>query len=84
MREIPVEVHEEAIAEAQAAREWYESRSPVAWSPYLHGTRRYLLRRFPFCVVYRKRDHDIQVVAVAHHMKEAGVLGESYRALMRV
>jgi hypothetical protein len=30
MREIPVEVHEEAIAEAQAAREWYESRSPVA------------------------------------------------------
>jgi len=93
MPEIPVEFHEEAIAEARAAREWYESRSPAAatgffeelehgveqiakfpeaWSPYLKGTRRYLLRRFPYSVVYRKRERDIQVVAVAHHRRKPG------------
>ena len=68
-----VEFHEEAVAEAQAAREWYESRSAIAasafadeldraveqiakfpdlWPPYLAGTHRYLLHRFPFSVVY--------------------------------
>ncbi len=93
MPEIPVEVHEEAIAEARAAREWYESRSPAAairffeeleraveqiakfpeaWSPHLTGTRRYLLRRFPYAVVYRQRERDIQIVAVAHHKRKPG------------
>lgn len=93
MPEIPVEVHEEAIAEAREAREWYESRSPAAasaffeelnravehiakfpegWSPHLAGTRRYLLQRFPFSVVYRKRRHDLQILAVAHHRRKPG------------
>ena len=71
----PVEVHPEAILEAQAAYSWYVDRnnaaaqaflaeldraveliseSPMRWPIHLHGTRHFLLRRFPFGVVYRE------------------------------
>ncbi len=83
----PIELHPEAIAEARAAREWYNERSSVAadafmaeldvavasisetperWTAYLHGTRRYLLKRFPYLVVYRATHEKLQVIAVAH------------------
>ena len=42
------------------------SESPERWPTYLHGTRRYLLRRFPFAVVYRVRPSVVQVVAISH------------------
>ncbi len=29
--------------------------APAFWPPYLHGTRRYLLRRFPFSIVYTRK-----------------------------
>jgi plasmid stabilization system protein ParE len=41
-------------------------RLPEAWPPFDHGTRRYILRRFPFSVVYRVEDRRILIVAVAH------------------
>jgi plasmid stabilization system protein ParE len=41
-------------------------RLPEAWPPFVHGTRRYLLQRFPFSVVYRIEDQRILIVAVAH------------------
>jgi plasmid stabilization system protein ParE len=35
--------------------------------PAYHGTYRYrLLNRFPYRVIYRERDHDIEILAVAH------------------
>jgi hypothetical protein len=34
--------------------------------PYLADTRRYLLRRSPFFVVFREVDDRVQFVAVAH------------------
>ena len=40
--------------------------SPEAWPPYVHETRRYLFRRFPFFLVYRMTSKGIQVVAVVH------------------
>jgi plasmid stabilization system protein ParE len=42
--------------------------APKAWPPYRRGTRRYLLHRFPFSVVYRIDEDDdvVYVVAVAH------------------
>jgi toxin ParE1/3/4 len=46
--------------------------SPQASSPYLHGTRRILLDRFPFFVVFRERLQDIQIVAVAHAKRRPG------------
>ena len=46
--------------------------SPDAWPTYVHATRRYLLRRFPFMVVYRVTPEEIQVVAVAHARRRPG------------
>lgn len=86
-------VHPEAIAEARAAREWYQARNaeaaeafmaeldmaiqrieeaPRQWPPYLTGTRRYLLRRFPFFVVFRETDDRLQILAVAHARRRPG------------
>lgn len=39
---------------------------PEAAPPYVGNTRRFLLRRFPFFVVYRVFSERVQVVAVAH------------------
>ena len=93
MKPLTVEFHPEAILEAQAAREWYETKSPEAaaafiaeldigidgiraapelYPPYLHGTRRYLMRRFPYLIVYRTTSTAIQVVAVAHGRRRPG------------
>jgi plasmid stabilization system protein ParE len=41
------------------------SERPESGSPYLSHTRRVLLRRFPFFVVYRVRGEHVQIVAVA-------------------
>ncbi len=40
--------------------------NPEIYPLYLHGTHRYLLRRFPYLIVYRVASSAIQVVAVAH------------------
>jgi plasmid stabilization system protein ParE len=45
---------------------------PEAWPPFDHGTRRYLLRRFPFSVVYRVEARRILIVAVAHARRRPG------------
>ena len=45
---------------------------PERWGPYLHGTRRYLLKRFPYLVVYRERPRELQVIAVAHAKRRPG------------
>ena len=48
------------------------SEQPEAGSPYLSNTRRVLLRRFPFVVVYRVRGDNVQIVAVAHARRRPG------------
>ena len=48
------------------------SERPSAGSPYLGGTRRVMLRRFPFLVVYRANGDIIQIVAVAHARRRPG------------
>ncbi len=40
--------------------------APERWPSHSHGTRRFLLRRFPFSIVYRESAADIQIIAVAH------------------
>jgi toxin ParE1/3/4 len=83
----PVEFHEEASAEYDAAFDWYLDRSaeaaldfdaevgralgdiasaPHRWAAGPHSTRRYLLLRFPYILVYREQASHIQIVAVAH------------------
>jgi len=40
--------------------------APERW-PAVHGTRRALLHRFPYAIVYRERADDlVEIVAVAH------------------
>src|SRR2546427_4507719 len=93
MSALKVALHEEAITEARAAREWYEVRSgaaaeafmeeldrivarigeyPDGGAPYFEGTRRYLMQRFPFSVVYRKKRRAYEIVAVAHGRRKPG------------
>jgi plasmid stabilization system protein ParE len=45
---------------------------PQLYPSYLHGTRRLVLRDYPFSVVFRERLHDIQIVAVAHAKRRPG------------
>lgn len=48
------------------------ARLPHAWPAYDHGTHRYLLRRYPFSVIYRIEACRILVVAVAHGHRRPG------------
>jgi toxin ParE1/3/4 len=83
----PVEFHEAAALDYEAAFDWYLEHSELAAarfsaeldravaqivaSPQLgpigvHGTRKFLLQRFPFAIVYRELPTTVQVLAVAH------------------
>jgi plasmid stabilization system protein ParE len=46
--------------------------APRRWPIGLHGTRRFLLRRFPFALVYRELPSAIQLLAVAHGRRLPG------------
>jgi len=47
-------------------------RLPEAWPPFDHGTRRHLLQRFPFSVVYRVEARRVLIVAVAQARRRPG------------
>jgi len=88
-----IDVHPEAVAEAQAAAQWYQERSVLAadaflaeidcaveriaenpgmYPHYVRGTRRYLLQRFPFYIVYREVVGKIEIVAIVHGRRKPG------------
>lgn len=46
--------------------------NPTLWSRYVHGTRRYLMKRFPFVIVYRAKPTHIEIIAVAHGRRRPG------------
>lgn len=48
------------------------SEAPERWLLFVHDTRRYLFRRFPFQIVYRVTNDRIEVVAVAHGRRRPG------------
>ena len=48
------------------------AEAPERPASYLHGTRRVLLRRFPFSIVYRITDDGVEIVAVAHGRRRPG------------
>lgn len=45
---------------------------PALGAEHLHGTRRLLLRRFPFDVVYIIENEKLVLVALAHHRRKPG------------
>jgi plasmid stabilization system protein ParE len=59
------------LREIEQARSAIQS-SPEAWAEYLYDTRRYLLKRYPYVVVYRLTEDRIQVVAIAHGRRKPG------------
>jgi toxin ParE1/3/4 len=40
--------------------------SPGRWPAGEHGTRKIVLRRFPFAIVYREKQPAVQILAIAH------------------
>lgn len=48
------------------------AEAPERWPNYVHGTRRYLFPHFPFSLIYRVRDGESEIVAVAHHSRRPG------------
>jgi plasmid stabilization system protein ParE len=46
--------------------------SPVRWPRSEHGTRKFVLQRFPFAIVYREKETIVQVLAVAHGHRRPG------------
>ncbi|NOZ00289.1 MAG: type II toxin-antitoxin system RelE/ParE family toxin [Deltaproteobacteria bacterium] len=48
------------------------SEGPFRWPETSQGVRRYVLRRFPFLIVYKVVDSLIYVIAVAHGRRLPG------------
>ena|SRR4029077_9043222 len=48
------------------------AEAPERCAGYLYGTRRCVLRRFPFSIVYLDDPNVITIVAIAHHKRRPG------------
>ena len=47
-------------------------KAPQRWPEYLHGTRRLVMHRFPFSIVYLDDGDEVSIVAVAHSKRKPG------------
>jgi plasmid stabilization system protein ParE len=45
---------------------------PLAWSEYKPGVRKFLIRRFPYCIYYTVNDTEILILAVSHQHQRPG------------
>jgi plasmid stabilization system protein ParE len=48
------------------------ARNPSQCAQYEFGTRRMVLRRFPFAIVFREASAGIEIIAVAHSRRRPG------------
>jgi plasmid stabilization system protein ParE len=48
------------------------SAAPTRWPRYGNRVRRYVFPRFPFSLVYRVREGEVEVLAVAHGKRRPG------------
>jgi toxin ParE1/3/4 len=46
--------------------------APLHWSPYSKHTRRFLVRRFPYLVIFQELTDEILIVAIAHGSRRPG------------
>ena len=46
--------------------------TPNTWPAFDHGTRRFLLRRYPYNLIYRVEPTRLVIVAVAHAHRRPG------------
>jgi plasmid stabilization system protein ParE len=70
-RERSFDAADQFLQEIETARSAIQN-SPEAWAQYLYGTRRYLLKRYPYVVVYRVTEDRIDVIAIAHGHRKPG------------
>ncbi len=54
-------------------------RNPRACAPYLHGTRRTLLNRYPYFIVFRELPRKIEIIAIAHAKRRPGYWAKRLR-----
>lgn len=47
-------------------------KSPDTWQNYEEGTKRLLLKRFPYAIIYLVTEDRIQIIAVAHCKRKPG------------
>ena len=47
-------------------------QAPQRWPKHLHGTRRFVLHRFPFSIIYLDDPNVLSIVAVAHNKRKPG------------
>jgi plasmid stabilization system protein ParE len=50
--------------------------NPQMWTEHVYGTRRFVLRHFPYLIVYLLHETRIEIVAVAHGRRRPGYWGE--------
>ena len=48
------------------------AEAPQHWPGYPRGTRKFVLRRFPYLLIYRELPDVIQVLAIAHAHRRPG------------
>jgi len=46
--------------------------APQRWPIGEHGSRKFVLRRFPFAIIYRERPDAVQILAIAHGHRRPG------------
>ncbi|HTS37926.1 MAG TPA: type II toxin-antitoxin system RelE/ParE family toxin [Candidatus Solibacter sp.] len=46
--------------------------SPRRWPTEERGARKFVLQRFPYALIYRERESDIQILAIAHGHRRPG------------
>ena len=46
--------------------------APGRWALFESGTRRFILRKFPYSIIYRVSDVSVTVIAFSHHKREPG------------
>lgn len=65
------DVSEAFMAALDAAVEMI-AKTPNIWPVFEAGTRRYLLKNFPYQLIYRGQANGIQVIAVMHSRRRPG------------
>jgi len=48
------------------------SETPQRWPKYLHGTRRFVLQRFTFSIIYLDDPKLVFIIAIAHSKRKPG------------
>jgi plasmid stabilization system protein ParE len=48
------------------------AQAPQRWPKYIYGTRRFVMQRFPFSVVYLDDSELVTIVSVAHSKRKPG------------